>query len=98
MSLIALGLAVFAWNTVVTIGVLRTAQYELVQKVLQIVLTWVVPIVGACLVGFLLREHRTERLAANLSDDLLGTGDYVRNESASEGFGSAEGGADGGSH
>lgn len=96
MALTALGLALIVWNTVVSVSVLRAGLYEGVQKALQIVLIWILPLIGPALVWYLLKEHRTERATTVLPDNLLGTGDYYRNDSAADGLGSAEGGADGG--
>jgi len=97
-ALLALGVALVAWNALATLTVVRDRQLEFRQKALQIVFVWFIPVVGASLVWFLIRQQRTERSSTNLSDSLPGDGDFFRNDSAADGFSSGEGGADGGSH
>jgi len=44
-------------NSIVTIGVARSVVYEPTQKLLQLLLIWLVPVVGAAIAWNVLREE-----------------------------------------
>ena len=55
-------------NTVVCFRVLRSASYVPSQKFGQILMIWLVPVVGATLVWNFLREETTTRFTTDLAD------------------------------
>lgn len=53
-----LGVFLLAINTVATIGVASSRIYDTQQKLLQILLIWVIPVIGAVVCWNILREER----------------------------------------
>lgn len=77
ISLLVLGLV----NLGLTIAVARAARYSRAQKLRQIVLLWVLPVLGAALVGYMLRDddHRPDRPNPHANrNDLQAVDAYAR--------------------
>lgn len=75
-----LGVFLLAINTVATIGVAFSRIYETQQKLLQILLIWVIPVIGAVVCWNILRE---ERRSAHQAEGGGGLADASGDNSAS---------------
>jgi hypothetical protein len=97
MSIVLAVMAAFllALNIFVSFGVARSAEYEPSQKVAQLALVWLLPIVGALVAHHILREGHLHGPAAGSPFVESGLGDHSRNDSAADGFSGIEGGGDG---
>ena len=62
-------LALLLGNLVVTIGLVRSPAYTGEQKILQCLLVWLIPLVGALLAWSVLREERQKWRADNPHPD-----------------------------
>lgn len=66
--LIAVGLAVVAFNVYVTIRLLMKAEFNRYQKVAQSIIIWFVPIFGALLIFIFIKDDETPKGPRNPND------------------------------
>lgn len=66
--LILLVLLLVALNSYATYALVHSLRYDRRQKLLQFLLVWFVPIVGALLVWSLARDKHTGRVTTDLTD------------------------------
>jgi hypothetical protein len=68
--------AVALLNILVSIGIIFSAAYATGQKVMQLCLVWLVPLLGAFIVWCFLRENYRIGVAASRSEGSLATPNY----------------------
>lgn len=87
MSLIfsGLGLLLVVVNTIVTVAVFRSESYAPTQKLLQYFVIWLVPIVGAAFMWYVIREEfRSEPRNSYRGDNDFD--DYPNHHHGQDGF------------
>jgi hypothetical protein len=94
--LIAIAVIVIALNVMVSGSLAKNTSYEPFQKNAQHALVWLLPVIGALVVHFFLRESRTSLNKADSHFVESGLGDGYRNESAADAFSGSDTGGDGG--
>lgn len=85
-ALILLLVLLVALNSSATYALVRSQRYARKQKLLQAILVWFVPIVGALLVWTLARDTPTCRLTTDLTDG-AGLDGYKIPDGVGEGIG-----------
>lgn len=75
-----------AFNSSATYALVRSQRYDGRQKLLQVLLVWFVPIVGALLVWSLVRDTHTDRVTTDLADR-AGLDGYKIPDGVGEGIG-----------
>lgn len=77
LVLTALAIALVCANTFASFRVAKSALFERRQVILQIILIWLVPIIGATLVGLFLRNEKhgsaRPRIGEDINTDEIGT-------------------------
>ncbi len=91
--LIGTGLLIVLINTVVTIAVVRSTAYERSQKLFQLALIWLLPVVGAALSWYVLREEARSEIRNIAEGNIyIDDTDQVGNHDHSGHHGGADGG------
>ena len=86
---------VAALNVKATLDLARSSYYSPKQKLFQLALVWLIPIVGAVLVWSLAVDSKTERVTTDLKDRGGNDDGHIRLENSSfEGGGGDAGGGD----
>jgi hypothetical protein len=83
-------------NLVVTVAVIRSISYDKAQKKLQCLFIWFVPIIGALLAWYLLREHKTKRVTTDVSDTERFEDGHINQDAYSESAPAESGAVDAG--
>ena len=96
MTLILFGgvvlLLILAAHIFITVAIVRNPDYGSTQKLLQVIFVWLVPIVGAAVSWYVLREERNAGVKRGEGNEYLWWNTPDNNESHS----AHDGGADGG--
>ena len=92
-SLFAAGLVLNAWASLVAI---RSPRYDNNQKWLQVLLIWLLPIVGAILVWSLAHDAQSKQMTTDLSNQSGFDDGAIRLENYSGDFGVGDSGGDAG--
>ena len=96
IALIAIAVVVLALNVMVSFSLAKNTSYERFQKIAQYALVWLLPLIGALVVHYFLRENQTSLHKAGSHFVDSGHGDFYRNESAADAFSGNDTGGDGG--
>lgn len=91
--LVAIFLALNAWASLVAI---RSPRYENYQKRLQVLLIWLVPVVGAILVWSLANDVLSKKITTDLGDRSGFDDGTIRLEDSSGDFGAGDSSGDAG--
>lgn len=87
------------WNIIATFSVARSDAYDRGQKWLQVMFIWLVPLFGASLAWYFVREHRAALAPSTDLTDKHGFDDgCIRFDSAAGEIGVGGSGGDGGGH
>jgi hypothetical protein len=83
-------------NVIVTVGVVSSRVYEATQKIYQVMLVWLVPVFGALVCWYVLREEKHSFRRASGLDGTLGECDFETGfDHGHHGDGGGHGGGDG---
>lgn len=83
---------VAAINVKATLVLARSSYYDPKQKLFQLALVWLLPIVGAVLVWSLATDTKTERVTTDLQDRVGNDDGHIRLDNSSFEGGSGEAG------
>ena len=84
--LILLAVLLVGLNSAATYILVRSQRYERRQKILQALLVWLVPVIGALLIWTLARDTNENRVTTDLSDR-AGLDGYKIPDGVGEGIG-----------
>ena len=89
--------ALIATNLIVCFRILRSGSYVISQKIGQMLMVWAVPLLGASVAWYFLKEETTQTHTTDLYDRTSNADEHLRFEaSATRDAGSDGAGADGG--
>jgi len=99
IAFLVFGFLLVAANAVVSFQLSRSTSYDSTQKIGQIMMVWLIPVIGASLVWYFLHDQKVKRQTIDLADrigDGNSGGGYERMEtdSAVGDGGGADGGGD----
>lgn len=86
VALILLTVLLFGLNSAATNILVRSHRYDRLQKTLQALLVWVVPVVGALQAWLLAKDTKADRVTTDLTDN-TGLDGYRIPDGAGEGIG-----------
>lgn len=89
-------IALLAANLIVCFRVLRSGSYDVSQKIGQMLMVWGVPILGASVAWYFLKEETTQTHTTDLNDRTSNADQHLLFEASTRETGSDGAGADGG--